>query len=41
LPMLASNQSTLTRSPRVKPLTCVTTSFIQDHQEKTSKQQPI
>ena len=41
LPMLASNQSTLTRSPRVKPLTCLTTSFIQDHQKKTSKQQPI
>jgi len=36
LPMLASNQSTLARSPRVKPLTCLTTSFMQYHQKKTS-----
>lgn len=36
LPMLASNQSTLTRSPRVKPLTCLITSFILHHQKKTS-----
>jgi hypothetical protein len=35
LPMLASNQSTLTKSPRVKPLTCLTTSFIQHQQKKT------
>jgi hypothetical protein len=41
LPMLASNQSTLIRSPRVKPLTCLTTSFIQYHQEKRSKQEQI
>jgi hypothetical protein len=37
LPMLASNQSTLTRSPRVKPLTCLTTSFIQHHQRKGAR----
>jgi len=36
LPIDASHHSTLTRSPRVKPLTCLTTSFILHHQKKTS-----
>jgi len=35
------NQSTLTRSPMVKLLTCLTTSFILHHQKKKSKQKPI
>jgi hypothetical protein len=37
LPIDASYHSTLTRSPRVKPLTCLTTSFIQHHQKKTNQ----
>jgi hypothetical protein len=37
LPMLASNQSTLTRSPSCKSLTCLTTSFMLHHQRKGAR----